>query len=498
MSTTASPVVVPPVTNFKVRIENYADETRVKIEGKGTVRIEGDFVVLCGRAPISLLPYPLCWRTLCKRIPLCEIINVVQAGTSISFDRVKDGNTWPRITLHASSQQEAAAMAALLPTQTTPEFVEQQKQQEAFASALNTATPTAFVTPIIIALNILVFVAMGIAGVGWFAPDPERMLSWGADFWPLTTSGQWWRLVTSTFLHFGVIHLALNMWALGGVGLLTERLFGNRFYAAIYLFGAITASLASNWWNQDAVGAGASGAIFAVYGALLAYLVFQPSSFPKGAVQPLIKSTLGFVAYNVFYGLGHAGISNAAHLGGLAGGILLGVFLCRPLDLARRSKQAVPRSVVAAIVGVATLGVSLYQLPKCSFDMNAERAFDAERQSFAGEADSANSTFNTMIERAKAGTLSNAEFAKRLDSEVIPKWEGMARRLSAITISEGSSSKPIHAALLRFCETRRDSFRALSEGLRTGDERKVKEYQSLADKAEQMIKDIEQMSKGRP
>ena len=68
---------------------------------------------------------------------------------------------------------------------------------------------------------------MGVAGVGWVNPEAARVLHWGADFWPYTAAGQWWRLLTCAFIHFGAVHIAMNMWALYSVGDLAERLFGN-------------------------------------------------------------------------------------------------------------------------------------------------------------------------------------------------------------------------------------------------------------------------------
>ncbi len=101
------------------------------------------------------------------------------------------------------------------------------------------------------------------------------MLNWGANWGPLTTAGEWWRILTACFLHFGIVHLLCNMYALLLAGLLAERLFGNWFYLAIYIGTGLASSLTSLWWHPELICAGASGAIFGVYGALLGYLVNQ-------------------------------------------------------------------------------------------------------------------------------------------------------------------------------------------------------------------------------
>src|SRR4051812_47769094 len=175
------------------------------------------------------------------------------------------------------------------------------------------AAPPALSAPIckgIIALNVLVYLVLGLFGVGWIEVRGGALLRWGADYWPLTTSGQLWRLLTAAFLHFGVIHLAANMYALMSIGWLVERLLGRWFYAALYLVSAVVSSAVAVWWNPDSVSAGASGAVFAVYGALIGYLVIHRTTFPRQAVAALMRSMLIFVGVNVAFGLSRAGISN--------------------------------------------------------------------------------------------------------------------------------------------------------------------------------------------
>jgi rhomboid protease GluP len=491
MSTTPDPAGQTPAAEFKVRIANYADDTNVRIERRGTLRFEGDTAVLTGRVPATFLPTLLSFRTATKTIPLNEIFNVAREGARLSFARVKLGVKWSNITLQAANAKEAAAIVERLPTQATPEFFEQRRQHEAFAAALGIATPRAPITPVLIGLNVLVFVAMGLAGVGWFEPDPEQMVAWGADFWPLTTGGEWWRLLTSAFLHFGVIHLAMNMWALGSAGVMVEKLYGNVFYLAIYLFGAVASGLAATWWDAGAISAGASGAVFAVYGALLAYLLFQPDSFPKSAAHSLLSSTLVFVGYNVFYGLSHAGISNSAHLGGLASGFLLGAIIGRPLDLTRRTDQTAHRMALGIGVSLAVLGAGLVLVPKCDFDLKAEEAFRAECRAFSGEEEKAINEYNALIELSRARVLTDVDYAQRLESQVIPAWESLANRFSAIPVSEASPSKPLHAKLVTLCQTRRDACLALSEGLRTGNEQKFKESAALMKQADKLVGEID-------
>ena len=110
-------------------------------------------------------------------------------------------------------------------------------------------------------------------------------LRFGSNFGPLTWTGQPWRLLTSAFIHFGVIHLAFNMYALYRGGVLTERLYGSARFAVIYLLSAIAGSVVSGWWDPLRNSAGASGAIFGVYGALLVFFAMRRADIPPQHAQ---------------------------------------------------------------------------------------------------------------------------------------------------------------------------------------------------------------------
>ena len=201
----------------------------------------------------------------------------------------------------------------------------------AFIQLLAQSNPRFFITPILLALNALVFVVMVISGVSIQDPTGEQLLSWGANFGPLTASQEWWRLFTCTFVHIGILHIALNMWVLWGLGKWGERMFGNWTFLMLYVLSGLGGSIASIWWNPTTLSAGASGAVFGAAGGVMAFLLLGKLEVPRPALKRNLNSILVFVAYNVFYGFGESGIDNAAHLGGLATGFVLGAFLHRPL-----------------------------------------------------------------------------------------------------------------------------------------------------------------------
>ena len=178
-----------------------------------------------------------------------------------------------------------------------------------------------FITPIIIDLNILVYIFMVISGVNFMSPDTNDLLNWGANFRPLTLNGEWWRLLTCIFLHIGLFHLLFNMYALLYIGLLLEPYLGKLRFSAAYILTGIAASTASLYMHQATVSAGASGAIFGMYGVFLAMLT--TNFIEKSARKALLTSIGVFVAYNLINGM-RGGIDNAAHMGGLVSGVIIG------------------------------------------------------------------------------------------------------------------------------------------------------------------------------
>ena len=170
-------------------------------------------------------------------------------------------------------------------------------------------------------------------------PETGEVLRWGADYRPLTLGGQYWRLVTAMFLHFGIIHLFGNMWCLWSLGQLAEKLLGSLSVLGLYLLTGIGASLLSLSWDPMRVSAGASGAIFGIAGALISVLYFGQLGLQAEGVRKLLGYVVRFAFLNLLFGLrGH--VDNMAHLGGLVTGLLTGFFLARSFNLAPEARSS--------------------------------------------------------------------------------------------------------------------------------------------------------------
>lgn len=231
--------------------------------------------------------------------------------------------------------------------------------------------------------NLAVFAVQVFSGVSPSEPTPADLMAWGGNLPALTLTGDYWRLAASMFLHGGWLHLLANMYMLITIGPLAERRFGSPGLAVIYLFGGLIASMVSASWGgahmfgeqlrltpfgfahepvvKLIVAVGASGALMAVCGALLASAVIYSLAGEPDEEGAALKSGLAqVILINLFLGFKIEGIDQAAHIGGLLGGLVLGLSVGRPgeagFDLRRGLRLLIHVLLVPAFLWVYSLG----------------------------------------------------------------------------------------------------------------------------------------------
>jgi rhomboid protease GluP len=208
------------------------------------------------------------------------------------------------------------------------------------------------ITTTLVGMNVAVFAVMALMGVSPVEPTGPQLLKWGANWGPLSLGAEPWRMLASNYIHVGIIHILLNMWCLWNLGYLAERVFDPWTYVLIYTACGLAGSLGSLWWHPLVVGAGASGAIFGLAGALIAALYLGHLPISKQAIRGTLKSLLSFAGYNLFFGAVARGIDNSAHIGGLLAGLALGAALAKHLSAPPENREGWRRGVflVAAVV----------------------------------------------------------------------------------------------------------------------------------------------------
>jgi len=229
------------------------------------------------------------------------------------------------------------------------------------------------VTQAIFGINVAVFAGMVLAGVSITEPTTQELIHWGANSAQLTLGGEWWRLITNTFLHIGILHIALNMWCLWSLGALAESLYGPWTFAAVYLISGVSGSLASAAWHPYGISAGASGAIFGLAGALIASYKLGEFSLPPSVVAGTLRCTVAFVGYNIVIGLMSGRTDNSAHLGGLAAGAILGALIARVAP----QRDAITSRIAIVAFGIAMLfGAGFWLNQAHSYEIRVSKAND--------------------------------------------------------------------------------------------------------------------------
>jgi rhomboid protease GluP len=190
-------------------------------------------------------------------------------------------------------------------------------------------------TYVLVGINCAVFLWMVFHGVSPRDPSIEQLKHYGATNSELILGGQWWRLLTAIFVHVGLLHIATNMWCLWNLGLLGEPLLGPFGLAAVYVLTGVAGNLLSLAYNvsfrhPEAVGAGASGAVFGIAGILIVLLSNHKLPIPWGELQRLRRSVIQFAGLNLVIGIAAnftsiVNIDNFAHVGGFLCGLAMGL-----------------------------------------------------------------------------------------------------------------------------------------------------------------------------
>jgi rhomboid protease GluP len=204
---------------------------------------------------------------------------------------------------------------------------------------------------------VLVYAAVAALGTAYGIPwnsalviQPPQVLQRGSLIPALVAQGEAWRLLSSMFLHSGIVHLGLNMLSLYFLGSFVEQAFGRGRFLALYLLSGLSGSLAYLYFGGFNVPAvGASGAIFGLLGGILGYALRRGTFSWQ---NPLIRQLLILLALNLYLGFSIPNVSNTAHLGGLAGGFIFG-WLVAPSIYSRKRLRAI--SPVAIVLGAEML-----------------------------------------------------------------------------------------------------------------------------------------------
>lgn len=256
------------------------------------------------------------------------------------------------------------------------------------------------ITLVLFGVNLVVFICMIANGDSPFEPTTESILNWGGNESSLTFNGGWWRLITSCFVHIGIFHLIGNLYYLYYIGSYLEPILGKSRFILSYLSTGIFAGMASLLANKYSytVSAGASGAIFGMFGVFVALL--STKLIPERIRNSCLQNTLIFIAYNLIFGRG-PGIDSAAHVGGLLSGLVIGYCLYPSLSLYFQSEKvkAFTNSFLLLASTLAATGFLINGRNSPSFQ------FDKVASEFANNIEHINSLIDNIKQTSKIETL---------------------------------------------------------------------------------------------
>jgi rhomboid protease GluP len=387
--------------------------------------------------PVSLLGHTKrSWKSAGEEITVeahdgkLEITSKMVHGQAFDFSKRNRKNTEKFFRAFEAARsvyvpgQEGTTAEAIerLRTETQQAAYQEMKDHEEMERVMNLSSGSKAFTFGLMAVNIIVFIAMVFNGVHLMQPTIEDLLRWGANNGRYTLGGEWWRLITCMFIHIGIIHLALNLYALYTVGIYLEPMLGKTRYVAAYLCTGVYASLTSLFWHgESVVSAGASGAVFGLYGVFLALL--STNLIPKKVRSGLLQSIGVFVLYNLVYGL-KAGIDNAAHVGGLVSGLAVGYIYFLSLKKPSFRPVAAAAFILIATTVLTASYVKMNHSDTAEYHQYIEQFSQLENEALA--------PFND-------NDISQAELEKLLQIHSLPRWnqvKSVLQRASGLELED--------------------------------------------------------------
>lgn len=404
-----------------------AKRHRSPLYGEGTIRVDERFVELDGFQRTWLgLPMPASLQ-----YPLERIRNVAVDDELIEFEITRRFWFARRVRFRARNADAAVALKNRLPARQSSGFEQRWRELHEYRARIDGLGGLPWSVYALVAANIAVFTIMAIRHGVAHTFDVPTLIDWGANYGPATLDGQPLRLVTAQFVHGNLLHLLSNLWVLFNVGRLARELYGNATFLGIYFGAGVCSYLTSLAWDPSVVAVGASGPIFGILAAFLAFLVRHRAQLPTAVMRAHWLSTLVFLVFNIVSGFAQTGIDNAAHVGGALSGFALGWVLARPLDAVARTPWPVWRAAAAVLFVSGAGALSLWQVRGLTTEVNPLTKFLKDNDWYVRVEQKNLADWQEIVGQLGAGAMSTAEGARRFRKDILPFWDEAAPKLSA-------------------------------------------------------------------
>ena len=352
-----------------------------------------------------------------------------------------------------------------------------------FYTALRERTRWPLVTAAILTVYVMFYVLMFVRG-GTLEGE-ELLVHWGGSVGPRTTNGEWWRLVTAMFIHWGFIHLVADAAGISQIGRLTERLVGSTTFAFVFVAGGLIGGLRELSAHPVAVNAGASGGVFAVYGLLLAtgawgWIKRSPLTIPVGVLKRMAPGAVIFLLYHLVA----EGVTTSMTWG-LVVGLASGGILAFGIDVDKPPVRRLYPSIAATLAIVVLFAAPLRGMADVTRELGGVITLE-ERTAAAYDAE----VVRFRKGWTKADTL--ADMAEAIASDV------RATRASLSTLTNiPREHAPVVKSALEFLRLREESWTLRVEGLRNGSLKTLQGADRAEAQAKRLFAEVEKLKSGK-
>ena len=355
---------------------------------------------------------------------------------------------------------------------------------EDFDAALRERTKRTFVTPALLIAWVMLYVVMLLRGSG--LDGEQLLLHWGGSVGPRTTNGEWWRLLTAMFVHWGLVHLIANVVGLAQIGRLTERLVGPTTFAFVFVAAGLISGLRELSVHPVAVSAGASGGVFGVYGLLIATCAWgwvwrsSPLTIPVAALKRLCPAAVVFLIYH----LAAEGITESMTWGTMVG-LACGAILAFGIDEHKPPVRWLCTSMAATLAIIVLFAAPLRGMADVTREMAA--VIELERRTAT-----AYDKEVVQFRRGRHSAEALADIAAGIESDV----RATRASLSAIT-NVPSEQQPIVKDALEYLRLREESWHLRVEGLRKGRLPTLQRADRVESDAKRLFDEVEKFKSGK-
>jgi membrane associated rhomboid family serine protease len=356
---------------------------------------------------------------------------------------------------------------------------------DAFDEALAARATRPYLTLVVLALDLLVFAGMLIGGGSM--SDQQTLVGWGGSIGPLTANGAWWRLLTATFVHRGLVHFVVDMAALGPIAVVVERVFGRAAFAGMYVAAAVLAGAIGLWADPLTVAVGASAPILAFNGLLVALVIrgtLQRSalSIPRRVLRHLAAVS----AICVVYYMSRGGAVWMAALGMFVIGFGIGVALTRGVT----ERTPPPQRVLPLVVVTMALALLIVTPLKGMVDVRARIA------QLVPVEDRLAARYQAETDQFTRGRIRAAELAATIEREILPALDTQRTEIGALT-GMPRQQQPLVDGALEYLRLRQQSWKTRATALRTSNMRLLREADATERAALERLAPLRQVLAGQ-